>query len=114
MERFTAYRPENGIETVYSRCGTGSGGRSGTKRVADCGGAVAADCCAGSPLYILSLPSLQQILGPQRRGILSLLRQKNGIGKLDFGVFQECQSEKQRPRGIGSTGALLYPEGQLP
>ena len=88
-------------------------GRSGTKRVADCGGAVAADCCAGSPLYILSLPSLQQILGPQRRGILSLLRQKNGIGKLDFGVFQECQSEKQRPRGIGSTGALLYPEGQL-
>ena len=26
MERFTAYRPENGIETEYSRCGTGSGG----------------------------------------------------------------------------------------
>ena len=26
MERFTACCPENGIETVYSRCGTGSGG----------------------------------------------------------------------------------------
>lgn len=26
MERFTACCPENSIETVYSRCGTGSGG----------------------------------------------------------------------------------------